>query len=90
MVLVGSTSRFLRNPGNLKVNLALPFSLLHGDGRGGGAMSDSGDDTRALVSLEQNIANLEKSIRFNQNSSSATPGANGRNVRFNRYGHSLP
>ena len=53
-------------------------------------MSDSGDDTRALVSLEQNIANLEKSIRFNQNNSSATPGANGRNVRFNRYGHSLP
>ena len=50
-------------------------------------MSDSGDDTRALVSLEQNIANLEKSIRFNQNNSSATPGANGRNVRFNRYGH---
>ena len=66
MVLVGSTSRFLRNPGNLKVNLALPFSLLHGDGRGGGAMSDSGDDTRALVSLEQNIANLERSMSASQ------------------------
>ena len=25
-------------------------------------MSDSGDDTRALVSLEQNIANLERSM----------------------------
>ena len=57
--------------GGHSATAATANSLLHGDGSGAGGGGSSGDD--ALINLEQNIANLERSIRVGQNH---------RNVRY--------
>ena len=77
---------FVPPPLNTNTN-GTNLPVLHGDGTGG---YSSGDDSRALLSLERNIANLERSIRRNggTGSTSKLNKVDNPHVRFNQNDYS--